>query len=171
MTYKDVIRIIPDFPEAGVRFKDLTTVLRNGSLFRRAVDQLAAPYAGAGIDLVAGPEARGFAWGSPVAYVLGAGFVPIRKPGRLPAAVERQTYQLEYREDALEIHRDAVEPGQRVLIVDDLLATGGTALASAELIRRLGGIVAGFAFFVELEYLEGRKRLAGYRVESVVAYS
>lgn len=170
MDFKEIIRVIPDFPKKGIEFIDITTLLLNGPAFRRAIDAIAARYADAGIDLVVGPEARGFVIGAPVAYALGAGFVPVRKPGKLPAATSRLEYALEYRADALEIHSDAIRPGQRVLIVDDLLATGGTTKATVQLVERLGGAVAGLAFLVELGYLDGRQTLSGYDITSLITY-
>ncbi|SDF11008.1 adenine phosphoribosyltransferase [Sporolituus thermophilus] len=170
MNFKDKIRIIPDFPEAGIRFKDITTLLKDGAAFRQAIDALCTAFAAEQIDLVVGPEARGFAVGAPVAYRLGAGFVPVRKPGKLPAETLRYEYTLEYGKDALEIHRDAIMPGQRVLVVDDLLATGGTTEATIRMVEQLGGKVVGLAFLIELSYLNGRSRLADYRIVSLAVY-
>ncbi|EAX46771.1 adenine phosphoribosyltransferase [Thermosinus carboxydivorans Nor1] len=170
MNFKDNIRIIPDFPEPGIRFKDITTLLKDGAVFHQAIDALCAAYAEEQIDLVVGPEARGFAVGAPVAYRLGAGFVPVRKPGKLPAETLRYEYTLEYGKDALEIHRDAIIPGQRVLIVDDLLATGGTTEATIRMVEQLGGKVVGLAFLIELSYLNGRNRLKDYRIVSLAVY-
>lgn len=164
------IRHVPDFPKPGILFYDITTLLRDPEGFRTAVDQLASPYAAAGVDLVAAVESRGFIFGAAVADRLGAGFVPVRKPGKLPARTARVSYSLEYGTDALEVHEDAVRAGQRVLIVDDLLATGGTACAAGELVRRLGGTVVGMAFLVELTFLNGRQKLADERVFSVLQY-
>lgn len=165
-----MIRVIPDFPEKGVRFKDITTLLKDGLAFKRAIDTLAGFYKEQNIDLVVGPEARGFAVGAPVAYVLSAGFVPVRKPAKLPSETISFSYDLEYGKDSLEIHKDAIRPGQRVLIVDDLLATGGTTKASIKLIEELGGKVAGLAFMIELSYLNGRKDLSEYDIKSLVTY-
>ncbi|SHI36391.1 adenine phosphoribosyltransferase [Propionispora hippei] len=170
MNFKEKIRVVMDFPEPGIRFKDITTLLKDGEAFQAAINQLAASFKDQQIDLVVGPEARGFAVGAPVAYALEAGFIPVRKPGKLPAETIRHQYSLEYGHDALEVHKDAILPGQRVLIVDDLLATGGTTLATIALIEELGGEVAGIAFMIELSYLQGRERLAGYNVVSLVSY-
>lgn len=170
MNFKEKIRVIPDFPEKGVRFKDITTLLKDGDAFKKAIDTLANFYKDQNIDLVVGPEARGFAVGAPVAYVLGAGFVPIRKPAKLPSETISFSYNLEYGKDSLEIHKDAVIQGQRVLIVDDLLATGGTTKAAIRLIEELGGKVIGLAFLIELSYLNGRKDLTEYDIKSLVTY-
>lgn len=167
---KAYIREVPDFPKPGILFYDITTLLKQGPAFARLVDLLAERYAGQAIAVVAGIEARGFIFGPALAYRLGAGFVPIRKPRKLPAPCLAVEYALEYGTDKLEIHRDAVAPGQRVLIVDDLIATGGTAVASAQLIEQLGGTVAGLAFIVELTFLHGRDRLKNYEVMSLLAY-
>jgi adenine phosphoribosyltransferase len=164
------IRHVPDFPKPGILFYDITTLLRDREGFRSAVEQLAAPYVDAAVDLVAGVESRGFIFGAAVADRLGTGFVPVRKPGKLPARTARVSYSLEYGTDALEVHEDAVTAGQRVLIVDDLLATGGTARATADLLRRLGGTVVGLAFLVELTFLRGREKLRGEQVFSVLQY-
>lgn len=170
MNFKEKIRVILDFPEKGIRFKDITTLLKDGKAFQEAINTLAKPFENKGIDLVVGPEARGFAVGAPLAYVLGVGFVPVRKPGKLPAETVRYSYDLEYGKDALEIHKDAISPGQKVLIVDDLLATGGTTSATIKLIEQLGGEVAGIAFIIELSYLNGRQLLSDYNVVSLVQY-
>ncbi|MDF2876820.1 MAG: apt [Sporomusa sp.] len=170
MDLREKIRNVPDFPEQGIQFKDITTLLKDGKAFRVAIDRLAEHYLDKHIDIVVGPEARGFAVGAPVAYVLGAGFVPIRKPGKLPAEIISQAYSLEYGKDALEIHKDAIEPGSRVLIVDDLLATGGTTVATVKMIEQLGGTVAGLAFLIELSFLNGRENLGGYNINSLVQY-
>jgi len=167
---KSKIRHVPDFPKPGILFYDITTLLRDPKGFDAVIDQLAAPFAGAGIDLVVGIESRGFILGGAVADRLGAGFCPIRKPGKLPAQTIRESFQLEYGSDSLELHRDAVEPGQRVLVVDDVLATGGTARAAASLIRQLGGELHGLAFLIELQFLKGRDQLPGQRVMSVLQY-
>ncbi len=156
---KEKIRHVPDFPKPGINFCDITTLLKDPAGLSEAVRGLADPFRDQRIDLVVGIESRGFILGAPVAGRLGAGFVPARKPGKLPAATLRQSYELEYGTDALEIHEDAIEPGQRVLIVDDLLATGGTAAAVRDLVRKTGGEVAAIAFLVELTFLDGRKRL------------
>jgi adenine phosphoribosyltransferase len=167
---KTRIRHVPDFPKAGILFYDVTTLLRDPDGFRMAIDSMASPFAGAGIDLVVGIESRGFIFGSAVADRLGTGFVPVRKLGKLPAATVRASYALEYGTDNLEMHRDAITPGQRVLIVDDLLATGGTASATVQLVKQLGGIVQGVAFLIELVGLDGRSKLEGEQVHAVLAY-
>ncbi|MBP2652958.1 MAG: adenine phosphoribosyltransferase [Firmicutes bacterium] len=170
MEWKNLIRVVYDFPEPGIRFKDITTLLKNGPAFRQAIDVLVNNYKDEGIDLVIGPEARGFAVGAPVAYALGVGFVPVRKPGKLPAEKLSYEYSLEYGKDALEIHTDAITPGQRVLLVDDLLATGGTTKAAIEMVEKLGGKVVGTAFLIELGSLKGRELISGYPVFSLVQY-
>lgn len=167
---KAFIREVPDFPKPGILFYDITTLLKMPQPFARLVDLLCEPYLGQSIAVVAGIEARGFIFGPAMAYKLGAGFVPIRKPHKLPAATTAVEYSLEYGHDTVEIHRDAITPGQRVLIVDDLIATGGTAAASAQLVEQLGGQVAGLVFVVELTFLNGRERLAGYEVRSLLQY-
>ena len=167
---KTRIRHVPDFPKAGILFYDVTTLLRDPDGFRIAIDSLTSPFAGAEIDLVVGIESRGFILGSAVADRLGTGFVPVRKLGKLPAETIRASYSLEYGTDSLEMHRDAVTPGQRVLIVDDLLATGGTAKATVDLVRQLGGVVHGVAVLIELADLNGRDRLAGENVRAVLTY-
>jgi adenine phosphoribosyltransferase len=164
------IRHIPDFPKAGILFYDITTLLQDSAGLRAAVDGLALPFQGQGIDLVVGIESRGFIFGSVVADRIGAGFSPVRKPGKLPSTTMSATYDLEYGSDSLEIHDDAVRRGQRVLIVDDLLATGGTARATSELVKRLGGQVHALAFLIELVALNGRQKLAGDRVHTVLQY-
>jgi adenine phosphoribosyltransferase len=156
---RSAIRDVPDFPREGVLFKDVTTLLGDAEAFRAAIDGLVAAHAGQDIDLVVGVESRGFILGGAVAYQLGAGFVPVRKPGKLPAARISVSYTLEYGENVLEIHTDAIRPGQRVLVVDDLLATGGTAAATVELVQRLGGAVVGVAFLIELAFLGGARAL------------
>jgi adenine phosphoribosyltransferase len=167
---KAAIREVPDWPKKGILFYDITTLLKKGPEFKSAVDGLIAPYRGKGVDLVVGIEARGFIFAPTVAYALGAGFVPVRKPGKLPAATKRVTYDLEYGTDSLEIHQDAIGSGDRVLIVDDLIATGGTAKAVAELIEKMGGTVVGLAFVVELDFLHGRQKLEKYEVTSLLKY-
>ncbi len=164
------IREIPDFPKPGILFYDITTLLKDPAGFREAIDLMLEPYRGEKIDIVVGMESRGFIFSAPMAYQLGAGFVPVRKLGKLPAEVISVEYALEYGSNTLEIHRDAIEPGQRVLIVDDLLATGGTVRGTIELVERLRGEVVGLAFLVELDFLKGRERLGGYRVTSVIRY-
>jgi adenine phosphoribosyltransferase len=167
---KKLIREVPDFPKPGILFYDITTLLKDPVGLHRAVDALADHYVGRKVDRVIGIEARGFIFAPMVAYRLNAGFVPVRKPRKLPAAVARATYNLEYGEDALEIHRDAIAAGQEVLVVDDLLATGGTARAVAGMVESLGGKVAGLGFLIELEFLKGRDKLAGYDLHSVLKY-
>ena len=170
MEWKNLIRVVHDFPEPGIRFKDITTLMKNGPAFKQAIDILVNVYKNEGIDVVIGPEARGFAVGAPVAYALGAGFVPVRKPGKLPAEKLSYEYSLEYGKATLEIHMDAITPGQRVLLVDDLLATGGTTKAAIEMVENLGGKVVGIAFLIELGYLKGRELISGYQVFSLVQY-
>ncbi|TCL62006.1 adenine phosphoribosyltransferase [Hydrogenispora ethanolica] len=170
MDLKSLIREVPDFPKPGISFKDITTLLKDGAALRYVVDQFDGHFRAARPDVIVGAESRGFILGAPLAYQLGVGFVLVRKPGKLPAAKERITYDLEYGQDALEIHVDAIQPGQKVVIVDDLLATGGTISATAELVKRLGGVIVGFAFIIELDALKGRDRLAGYDVLSLVHY-
>ncbi|OFV90062.1 MAG: adenine phosphoribosyltransferase [Acidobacteria bacterium RIFCSPLOWO2_02_FULL_64_15] len=167
---KAKIRHVHDFPKPGILFYDITTLLGDRVGFRAAVDSLAVPFENLGIDIVVGIESRGFIFGSAVADRLGAGFAPVRKPGKLPSTTVRATYDLEYGSDALEIHDDAVKKGQRVLIVDDLLATGGTACATADLVRRLGGEVHALAFLIELVALNGRQRLGGHSIHAVLKY-
>jgi adenine phosphoribosyltransferase len=167
---KELIREVPDFPRPGILFYDITTLLKDPVGLRRAVDALADPYVGRKIDRVVGIEARGFIFAPSVAYRLNAGFVPVRKPKKLPAQVARAAYKLEYGQDALEIHRDAVNRGEEVLIIDDLLATGGTAAAVAGLVESLGGHVAGVGFLIELGFLKGREKLSGYDLHSVLKY-
>ncbi|HMM21212.1 MAG TPA: adenine phosphoribosyltransferase [Selenomonadales bacterium] len=168
MDWKRIIRVVPEFK--GVTFIDITTLMKDGPAFCAALNALAEPYKAENIDLVIGPEARGFAVGAPLAYILGVGFVPVRKPGKLPAETIRHEYSLEYGKDMLEVHKDAIAPGQRVLIADDLLATGGTTQATVRLIEELGGQVAGIAFLIELTFLKGRDRLSGYPIRSLVQY-
>ena len=167
---KRLIREVPDFPKPGILFYDITTLLKDAQGLHELIDELGAGYAGKGIDKVVGIEARGFIFAPAVAYALNAGFVPVRKPNKLPAPAERIEYQLEYGTDALEIHRDAVAPGERVLIVDDVLATGGTALAVTKLVEKLGGDVAGLGFVIELGFLGGRAKLPGYDIRALLHY-
>jgi adenine phosphoribosyltransferase len=167
---KTKIRHVPDFPKAGILFYDITTLLQDPAGFRMAIDSLALPFMDQGIDVVVGIESRGFIFGSVVADRIGAGFTPVRKPGKLPSTTVRATYALEYGTDSLEMHHDAVTSGQRVLIVDDLLATGGTAAATTDLVKRLGGNVHALAFLIELVALNGRSRLPGETVHSVLKY-
>jgi adenine phosphoribosyltransferase len=167
---KTKIRHVPDFPKVGILFYDITTLLQDPAGLRAAIDAIAAPFKNQSIDIVIGIESRGFIFGAPVADRIGAGFAPVRKPGKLPSKTVRETYALEYGSDALEIHNDAVSAGQRVLIVDDLLATGGTARATADLVHRLGGHVHALAFLIELQALNGREKLANESVHSVLKY-
>ena len=169
-TLKTKIRHVPDFPKAGILFFDVTTLLRDRDGFRLTIDAMSKPYQDRGVDVVVGIESRGFILGAAVADRLGVGFVPVRKVGKLPAATIRATYDLEYGSDSLEMHRDAIEPGQRVLIVDDLLATGGTSKATVDLVKQLGGTVAGVAFLIELVDLHGRAKLQGEDVMAVLKY-
>jgi len=164
------VRDVPDFPKPGIIFKDFTPLLANGALFRQACEQMAAPFKGAGVTLVAAIESRGFILGGPVAQALGAGIVPIRKVGKLPYTTRRVTYQLEYGTDALEVHSDACAKGANVLIIDDVLATGGTAAAACELIESVGGEVVGCSFLLALGFLNGASRLTGRHLESILAY-
>ena len=167
---KKLIREVPDFPKPGILFYDITTLLKDPLGLHWAVDLLANHYVGQLIDRVVGIEARGFIFAPMVAYRLNAGFVPVRKPKKLPAATARATYSLEYGQDALEIHRDAITKGQEVLIIDDLLATGGTAAAVAGLVESLGGRVTGIGFLIELEFLKGRERLSRYNLHALLKY-
>lgn len=167
---KALIREVPDFPKPGILFYDITTLLKDKVGFATLIDALSEHYLNSGIDLVLGIEARGFIFGPALAYRLNAGFVPIRKPKKLPAETVRWTYQLEYGQDTLEIHKDAIQQGQRVIIVDDLLATGGTANACVQLAKSLGANIAGMGFVVELDFLEGRKKFDGIEVFSLLHY-
>jgi adenine phosphoribosyltransferase len=167
---KALIRSVPDFPKPGINFFDITTLLKDGDGLRDLINTISARYSASEVDVVAGIEARGFIFGPAIAYALGKGFVPVRKPKKLPAKTVSVQYALEYGTDSLEMHVDAVAPGQRVLIVDDVLATGGTAVAVAQLVEKVGGKVAGFGFVIELDFLEGRKKLAQYRVDSLIHY-
>jgi adenine phosphoribosyltransferase len=164
------IRSVPDFPIEGILFYDITTLLKNPAALKESIDRLTARYQNAGVDRVVGIESRGFIFGIPLAYNLGVGFVPVRKPGKLPAATVAESYALEYGSNTLEIHVDAVEKGQKILIVDDLLATGGTAKATCNLVEKLGGQVLGLAFAIELTFLKGRENLKGYDVFSLLQY-
>jgi adenine phosphoribosyltransferase len=165
-----LIRDIPDFPEPGVVFKDLTPLLADAVAFRQSIDELAAWAGPRAPDIILGAEARGFIFGGALAYALGCGFVPARKPGKLPWQTIKATYELEYGSDTLEIHEDAFRDGSRVIILDDVLATGGTAKAKTDLVERLGGIVVGALFVIELDFLHGRERLAGHDVHALVHY-
>jgi adenine phosphoribosyltransferase len=164
------IREIPDFPKPGILFYDITTLLKDPPAYRAAIDAMLAPYAGQQIDIVVGMESRGFIFSAPMAYNLGAGLVPVRKLGKLPAETISVEYALEYGSNTLEVHRDAIEPGQRVLIVDDLLATGGTVQGTVELVQRLRGEIVGLGFLVELTFLKGRERLTDLNVSAVIQY-
>lgn len=167
---KGIIRDIPDFPQPGILFRDITPLLQDARAFRQALEGMAEPFRNAGIEQVIGVESRGFIFGAPLALLLNAGFVPVRKFGKLPAETIHVEYALEYGSNTVEIHTDAIKPGQKVLIVDDLLATGGTVSAALELVERLGGKVAGIAFLVELTFLQGRQRLQGHEVFSLLQY-
>ena len=167
---KKLIREVPDFPKPGILFYDITTLLKNGPGFHDVIDALKERYRGAGVDRVVGIEARGFIFAPALAYAMGAGFVPVRKPKKLPADRVSVSYQLEYGTDSLEIHKDAIEKGHSVLIVDDLLATGGTAAAVTKLVEQVGGKVAGLGFVVELTFLNGRSRLPGFDIFSLLQY-
>jgi len=167
---KQLIREVPDFPKPGINFYDITTLLKHPDGLRKTVDALAAAFEGEQVDTVIGVEARGFIFAPALAYHLGAGFVPVRKPKKLPAECVSVSYDLEYGQDTLEMHKDAVGAGHRVLIADDLLATGGTAKAVCDLVEKMGGTVAGLGFVVELEFLPGRHKLAGYDVRSLIKY-
>ena len=169
-TLKTRIRHVPDFPKAGILFYDVTTLLRDAEGLRLALETLSAPFVGRGIELVVGIESRGFILGAAVADRLHAGFVPVRKIGKLPAETVKASYSLEYGSDSLEMHRDAIEPNQRVLIIDDLLATGGTAAATVSLVEAVGGKVEGVAFLIELLGLNGRDKLVGQNVHAVLGY-
>lgn len=167
---KRLIREVPDFPKKGILFYDITTLLKDAEAVRQVIDGFAEIFRDQKIDLVCGVEARGFIFAPAVAYAIGAGFIPVRKPKKLPAQTEKITYSLEYGTDTLEIHRDAIQPGQRVLLLDDLLATGGTAAAVCRLIRTLGGELVGAAFVVELDFLKGREKLRGIEITALLHY-
>lgn len=170
MNLKDYVAIVEDWPKQGIRFKDITPLMNDGKAFQYATDKIVEYARQKNIDLIVGPEARGFIIGCPVAYSLGVGFAPVRKEGKLPRETIRVEYGLEYGKDVLTIHKDAVKPGQRVLIIDDLLATGGTIEATIQLVEKLGGVVAGIAFLIELTYLEGRKKLEGYDMITLMQF-
>jgi adenine phosphoribosyltransferase len=171
MELATLIRDVPDFPIEGIMFKDITTLIRDEDAFREVIDWMTDQYADSRIDCVVAVEARGYIFGAPLAYKLGVGFVPIRKPGKLPAKTISESYELEYGTNTLEIHEDGIEPGQRVLVIDDLLATGGSARAAVNLVERLGGEIIGVAFLVELDFLHGRAKLEGYDVLSLIHYA
>ncbi len=168
--FKNVIRSVPDFPKKGIVFRDITTVLKSPEAFTAAIDELCAHFTGKDIDIIVGPESRGFIFGAAMAYKMGKSFVPVRKPGKLPAETVSETYELEYGTDPIEIHKDAVNPGDKVLMIDDLLATGGTMDAACKLVEKLGGEVVGIGFLIELSFLSGRKSLQKYHVHSLVDY-
>ncbi|PMC39740.1 adenine phosphoribosyltransferase [Bacillus sp. UMB0899] len=170
MDLKQFVTVVPDYPKPGIQFKDITTLMDNGDAYRYATDQIVKYAREKEIDIVVGPEARGFIIGCPVAYSLGVGFAPVRKEGKLPREVVRVEYGLEYGKDVLTLHKDAIKPGQRVLITDDLLATGGTIEATIKLVEELGGVVAGIAFLIELSYLDGRRLLDGYDVLTLMTF-
>ncbi len=170
MTLAEKIRDVPDFPQPGILFKDITTLLKDAAAFRSAIDSLASRFEGERIDKVVAAESRGFIFGAPLAYLLNAGFVPARKLGKLPADTVKVTYTLEYGTNDVEMHVDAISPGDRVLIVDDLLATGGTVGAAIELVDKLGGEVAGLAFLVELKFLNARAKYKKHRIEALITY-
>ncbi|MBI5280619.1 MAG: adenine phosphoribosyltransferase [Candidatus Solibacter usitatus] len=167
---KSLIREVPDFPKPGINFYDITTLLKDPAGWRATIDALKAHYAGIAVDVVVGIEARGFFFAPAMAYALGAGFVPVRKPGKLPAETETVEYALEYGTDRLQMHKDAIGPGMKVLIIDDVLATGGTAAAVAQLVERLGGTVLGLGFVIELDFLNGRAKLPGRELFSLLHY-
>ncbi|HNY30220.1 MAG TPA: adenine phosphoribosyltransferase [Fibrobacteria bacterium] len=167
----DLVRNIPNWPKPGIQFKDITTLLKDPVGLRQAVEELSRPFETAGVDVVLGTEARGFLFAPAIALHLGAGCILARKPGKLPWKTVSQSYQLEYGTDRLELHEDAIQPGQRVLLVDDLLATGGTILAATELVHQLGGMVAGYAFLIELSFLLGRAKLGSAPVHSLIQYA
>lgn len=171
MNFKEFITVVPDYPKQGIRFKDITTLMENGEVYKKAIDEMAEFAIDKAIDVVVGPEARGFVVGCPISYSLGIGFVPVRKVGKLPREVLQVEYGLEYGKDSLTIHKDAIKPGQRVLIADDLLATGGTIGATIKMVEELGGIVAGLVFMIELDYLNGREKLNRYEIFSLIHYS
>ena len=170
MNLKDYVTVVPDYPKEGISFKDITTIMDNGKAYKFATDEIVKYAKELGTDLIVGPEARGFIIGCPVAYALEIGFAPVRKPGKLPRETVSVDYDLEYGKDTLTINSDAIKPGQRVLIVDDLLATGGTIGATIELVEKLGGIVVGCAFLIELSYLDGRQKLKGYNMRALMTY-
>ena len=170
MNLEEKIRDVPDFPKKGIVFKDITTLLKDAAAFKHAIDVFTEKYQGKGIDVIVAMESRGFIFGTPLSYNLGVGFVPVRKPGKLPAECISAEYELEYGVDSLHMHKDAISPGQKVLIVDDLLATGGTVSATVELVEKLGGKIEGVAFLIELSFLNGRDKLKGYEVMSLIQY-
>ncbi|UCC86864.1 MAG: adenine phosphoribosyltransferase [Anaerolineales bacterium] len=170
MELASLIRDVPDYPIEGILFKDITTLIQNADAFQEVIDWMVELYADISVDCVVAIEARGYIFGAPLAYRLGAGFVPVRKPGKLPAKTISESYALEYGTNTLEMHEDAIKPGQQVLVIDDLLATGGSARAAVNLVERLGGEVAGVAFMIELDFLHGRDKLEGYAVQSLIHF-
>lgn len=170
MDFKSKIRTIENFPKPGISFKDITTLLKDKEAFHAAIETMAKHFEGKQVDIVTGPEARGYIFASALAFRLGAGFVPVRKPGKLPYKTRRVSYALEYGEDALEVHEDAFQPGQKVLVIDDLLATGGTIRATIDLVESFGAKVEGVGFMIELSFLNGRDRLKEYDVMSLIEY-
>ena len=170
MKIKELIREIPNFPQDGVSYKDITPLLKDPDGLSGAVQTMLEPFAAAEVDLVVGIEARGFVFATPIALELGCGFVPVRKPGKLPAATLRRDYALEYGETAIEIHTDAIASGQKVLVVDDVLATGGTLAATCQVLEKLGAVVVGISVLAELSFLSGRRLLHGYKLESAIVY-
>ncbi|MBN1220645.1 MAG: adenine phosphoribosyltransferase [Anaerolineae bacterium] len=171
MDLASTIRSVPNFPIEGILFYDITTLLKNPAALKESIDRLVKHYRDAGVEVVVGVESRGFIYGTPLAYQLGVGFVPVRKPGKLPAETAAESYELEYGTNTIEIHVDGIQKGQKVLIVDDLLATGGTAKACCNLVEKLGGEVVGVAFLIELDFLNGRDKLQGYDVFSLLHYN
>ncbi|AQQ52915.1 adenine phosphoribosyltransferase [Planococcus lenghuensis] len=170
MDLKQYVTIVEDWPKPGIRFKDISTIMDNGTVYKYATDQIVEFAKEVGAEIIVGPEARGFIIGCPVAYALEIGFAPVRKEGKLPREVIREEYGLEYGKDVLTMHKDAIRPGQKVLIVDDLLATGGTVEASAKMVERLGGEVVGCAFLIELTYLDGRDKISQFPIKTLVSY-
>lgn len=170
MNVESYIRNIPDFPKPGIQFKDITPLLKNTQAFKKALEEIASQYSDDSFDIVVGIESRGFIFGSALALMLGKGFVPVRKPGKLPADTYSQSYELEYGTDTLEVHKDAIKPGQKVLIIDDLLATGGTMAASIELMKKCEADIVGCSFVIELDFLKGREKLQPYKVTSLINY-
>ncbi|TLS39278.1 adenine phosphoribosyltransferase [Pseudalkalibacillus caeni] len=170
MDYKNYITVVENYPKEGIRFKDITTLMQDGEVYKKAINDIADFAKDKDVDIIVGPEARGFIVGCPVAYSLGLGFVPVRKEGKLPREVVKVDYGLEYGKDVLTIHKDAIKPGQKVLITDDLLATGGTINATIELVEKLGGEVVGLAFMIELTYLDGREKLNDHEIFTLMQY-
>ena len=171
LDFKKHIRSIPDFPQKGIVFRDITTLLKNPQAFKASLDALRDIFQGSGANVIVGPESRGFIFGAVLAYIMGLSFVPVRKPGKLPAPTESETYQLEYGTDTIEIHQDAIDSQSKVLMIDDLLATGGTMKAACKLVEKLGGKVVGIGFLIELSFLNGRQKLQGYNVCTLIDYT